>query len=126
MVRAYLKLAAAVLVLAVVAAVPQSAISQKQIQTAAGTGNSGIEAGTSDGISLDELKKWRLAAENAGDLADDVKKSVLSYLDRAIIFREREAQFRQEAEDIRQRVKAAPERIKAIEAELDRTLPPPN
>jgi potassium efflux system protein len=125
MVKSYLKLAASVLVFVAVAAAPQSAHSQKQTQTAAGTGNSGIEAGTSGGISLDELKKWRSAAENAGDLADDVKKSVLSYLDRSIIFREREAQFRQEAEDIRQRVKAAPERIKAIEAELDRSLPPP-
>jgi potassium efflux system protein len=122
--KPYLKLAVAILILLLVTAIPHQSLSQTKKQSAAGADNSEI-GGTAPGFGLDELKKWRAAAENAGDLADDVKKSVLSYLDRAIIFREREAQWKQETEDIRQRVKAAPERIKAIEAELDHPLPPP-
>jgi potassium efflux system protein len=121
----YLKLTVAILAFMVVTAVPEKSISQIQNQTAAGAGNLGMEAEAPGDISLDNLKKIRAAVENAGDLAEELKKGVLSYLDRAIFFRETEAQLRKQAEDIKQRVKAAPERIKAIEAELDRPLPPP-
>ncbi|UCD77407.1 MAG: mechanosensitive ion channel [Desulfobacterales bacterium] len=126
MMKPSLKLAAAVLAVIVITTVPEKSISQRENQGAAGAGNSGIGAEAPAGMRLDELKKWRSAAENAGDLAEDVKKSVLSYLDRAILFREREAQLRDETENVRQRAKAAPERIKAIEAELDRPLTPPD
>ena len=125
MVKSYLKMAIAILAFIVVAAAPQKSISQKQNQTSAGTGNSGIGTEAAGGRSLDDLKKIREAVANADDLAEDVKKGLLSFVDRAIIFREREAQLRKNADDIRQTVKAAPERIKAIEAELDRPLPPP-
>jgi potassium efflux system protein len=124
-VKPYLKITVAIFAFMVVTAVPEKSISQIQNQTSTGAGNSGMEAEAPGGISLDNLKKIRAAAENAGDLTEDLKKSVLSYLDRAIFFRETEAQLRKQAEDISQRVKAAPERIKAIEAELDRPLPPP-
>jgi potassium efflux system protein len=125
MIQPYLKRAAAILVFMIVAAAPSISISQTKTKSPAGADDTVIGAAASGGFSLNELKQWRAAAENAGDLAEDVKKSILSYLDRAIIFREREAQWKKETEDIRQRVKAAPERIKAIEAELDRPLPPP-
>ena len=124
-VKPYLKITVAILAFMVVTAVPEKSISQIQNQTSAGAGNLEMEAEAPGGFSLDNLKKIRAAVENAGDLTEDLKKGVLSYLDRAIIFREREAQLRKQAEDINQRVKAAPERIKAIEAELDRPLPAP-
>ena len=124
-VKPYLKIAVAILAFMVVTAVPEKSISQTQNQTSAEAGDLGMEAEAPGNISLDNLKKIRAAVENAGDLTEDIKKGVLSYLDRAIIFRETEAQLRKQAEDIKQRVKAAPERIKAIEAELDRPLPAP-
>jgi potassium efflux system protein len=108
-----------------VTGVPEKLLAQKQIQAPARPGDSGIGAEAPGSLSLDDLKKWRSAAENAEDLAEDVKKGVLSYLDRAILFREREAQLRKEAEDLRKRVKAAPERIRDIEDELDHPLLPP-
>jgi potassium efflux system protein len=123
MVKPYLKMAVAILTFIVVTVVPQKSISQNQ--TSAGPGKSGIGAEAPGGASLDDLKKIRAATENAADLAEDVKKGLLSYLDRAIIFREAEAQLRKETEDTKQRVKDAPARIKAIEAEMDRPQPPP-
>jgi len=123
-VKPYLKIIVAILAFMVVTAVPEKSISQIQNQTSAGSGYLEMEAEAPGDISLDNLKKIRGAIENAGDLTEDIKKNILSYLDRAIIFRETEAQLRKQAEDIKQRVKAAPERIKAIEAELDRPLPP--
>ena len=124
-VKPYLKIIVAILAFMVVTAVPEKSISQIQNQTSAGAGNLGMEAEAPGDISLDNLKKIRSAVENAGDLTEDLKKGVLSYLDRAIIFRETEARLRKQAEDINQRVKAAPERIKTIEAELNRPLPAP-
>jgi potassium efflux system protein len=124
-VKPFLRITVAILAFMVVTAVPEKSISQIQNQTAAGDGKFGMEAEAPGDISLDNLKKIRAAVENADDLTEDLKKGVLSYLDRAIFFRETEAQLRKQAEDIKQRVKAAPERIKAIEAELDRPLPPP-
>ena len=125
MIRPYLKLGLALLAVMAIAAAPHIALSQTPNQSGGAADGSAIGGAAPGAASLDELKKWRSAAENAGDLADDVKKGVLSYLDRALIFRERQAQWRKETEDIRQRVKTAPERIKAIEAELDRPPPPP-
>jgi potassium efflux system protein len=124
-VKPFLRITVAILAFMVVTAVPEKSISQIQNQTAAGDGKFGMEAEAPGDISLDNLKKIRAAVENADDLTEDLKKGVLSYLDRAIFFRETEAQLRKQAEEIKQRVKAAPERIKAIEAELDRPLPPP-
>jgi potassium efflux system protein len=124
-VKPFLRITVAILAFMVVTAVPEKSISQIQNQTAAGDGKFGMEAEAPGDISLDNLKKIREAVENADDLTEDLKKGVLSYLDRAIFFRETEAQLRKQAEEIKQRVKAAPERIKAIEAELDRPLPPP-
>ena len=121
----YLKLAAAILAFLFVTAAPNQSVAQTEQQNAAATGGSSIGAEATGALSFDELKKWRSAIENASDLAGDVKKSVLSYLDRAILFRERENQLREEISDIRQQVKAAPERIRAIEAELDKRQPPP-
>jgi len=123
--KSYLKLAAAILAFLIVTAAPPESIAQKEKQNAAGAGSPRTGAETSGGLSFDELRKWRSAVENASDLADDVKKSVLSYLERAVFFREREAQLRKDIEDIRQQVKAAPGRIRAIEAELDKPQPPP-
>jgi len=120
-----LKITVAILAFMVITAVPEKSISQIQNQASTGAGNSGMEAEAPGEISLDNLKKIRVVAENADDLTEDLKKGVLSYLDRAIIFRETEAQLRKQAEDINQRVKAAPERIKTIEAELNRPLPAP-
>jgi potassium efflux system protein len=124
-VKPYLRITVVILAFMVVTAVPEKSISQIQNQTAARDDKFGMEAEAPGDISLDNLKKIRAAVENAGDLTEDLKKGVLSYLDRAIFFRETEAQLRKQAEDIKQRVKAAPERIKAIEAELDRPLPHP-
>ena len=125
MVRAYQKLAAAVVVLLLVIAVPPESIAQTEMQNAGATGSSSIGPETAGALSFDELKKWRSAIENASDLSDDVKKSVLSYVDRAVLFREREAQLKKEIEDIRQQIKAAPGRIRALETELDKSRPPP-
>ena len=124
-VKPCLKITAAILAFMVITAAPEKSISQIQNQTSTGAGNSGMETEAPGEISLDNLKKIRVAAENADDLAEDLKKGILSYLDRAIIFRETEARLRKQAEDINQRVKAAPERIKTIEAELNRPLPAP-
>ena len=124
-VKPCLKITVAILAFMVITAVPEKSISQIQNQTSTGAGNSGMEAEAPGEISLDNLKKIRVAAENADDLTEDLKKGVLSYLDRAIFFRETEARLRKQAEDINQRVKAAPERIKTIEAELNRPLPAP-
>ena len=124
-VKPYLKIIVAILAFMVVTAVPEKSISQIQNQTAAGAGNLEMEAEAPGGFSLDYLKKIRKTVKNAGDLTEDIKKGILSYLDRAIIFRETEARLRKQAEDLTQRVNAAPERIRAIEAELDRPLPPP-
>jgi potassium efflux system protein len=98
--------------------------SQEQSQLPAGQKNSIAAVEASGIMRLDDLRKLRTAAENAGDLTEDAKKAVLSFLDRAIIFREKEAQLRQEIEDARQQVQAAPERIKSIEGELSQPLPP--
>ncbi|MBW2431548.1 MAG: hypothetical protein JRF56_21540, partial [Deltaproteobacteria bacterium] len=125
MVQSYLKMAAAIIAFIVVTAAPQKSISQKQNQAPAGMSNSGIAAEAPGGRSLENMKKIREAVANADDLAEDVKKGLLSFVDRAIIFREREAQLRKETEDLTQTLEAAPERIKAIEAELDRPLPLP-
>lgn len=126
MINTHLKTIVAIFaVIIIIIAVPGKAISQTPNQPPAGPVNSGIGAEAPGGVSLDDLKKLRAATENAGDLTEDVKKGVLSYLDRAIFFRETEAQLRKETEDINQRVKAAPERIKAIEAELDLPQLPP-
>jgi len=119
-----LKSAAALLAFIFAVAVPGTAVSQKQNEPPVERRNSNAVAEAPGAISIDELKKFRAAAENAGDLAENVKKAVLSFLDRAIIFREREAQLRQDIEDVKQQVKSAPERIKAIEAELDQPLSP--
>jgi len=119
------KLIVALLALFIILAVCGPSTAQKTDLSPDGSDNSQMGADTPVGMGLDDLKKIRAAAENAGDLSEDVKKNVLSYLDRAIIFREREAQLRKEIEDIRQRVKAAPARIDAIETELDGPPPPP-
>ena len=120
MIKPHLKSIVAILAIIVVMAAPDKSISQNQTQTAAGTENSAIEAEAPGGISLDDLKKFRAVIENAGDLSEDVKKSVLSFMDRAIAFRDRETKLRQDLADVKQQVKTAPERIKAIETELDR------
>ena len=125
MVKPYLKIIVAILAFMVVTAVPEKSISQIQNQTSAGAEYLEMEAEAPGGFSLDKLKKIRTTVKNASDLTEDIKKGILSYLDRAIIFRETEARLRKQAEDITQRVNAAPERIRAIEAELDRPLPPP-
>jgi potassium efflux system protein len=124
-VRPYLKIIVAIFAFVVITAVPEKSISQIQNQTSAGSGYLEMEAEVPGDISLENLKKIRVAIENADDLTEDIKKGILSYLDRAIIYRETEVQLRKQAEDIKQRVKAAPERIKAIEAELNRPLSAP-
>jgi hypothetical protein len=75
-------------------------------------------------FNLDDLKEIRTIVENAGDLSEKDKKIILSFVDRAIIFREVEAQLRKDTEEITEMVKTAPVRIKAIEAELDRPPAP--
>jgi potassium efflux system protein len=123
--KLHLKSASALLAFIFVIAVPGISVSQQQDGPPEERLNSNAPAEAPGVISVEELKKFRAAAENAGDLAENVKKGVLSFLDRAIIFREREAQLRQDIEDVKQQAKTAPERIKAIGAELDRPLPPP-
>ncbi|MGD8446316.1 MAG: hypothetical protein PVI94_22640, partial [Desulfobacterales bacterium] len=44
-------------------------------------------------FNLDDLKEIRTIVENAGDLSEKDKKIILSFVDRAIIFREVEAQL---------------------------------
>ena len=97
-VKPYLKITVAILVFMVVTAVPEKSISQIQKQTSAEASDLGMEAEAPGGFSLDNLKKIRAAVENAGDLTEDLKKGVLSYLDRAIIFRETEAKLRKQAD----------------------------
>ncbi len=127
MIKAHLKtmdIIFALIIIITVIGAPGESISQTPNQAPAGPGSSGIGAEAPAGLSLEDLKKLRTAAENAGDLTEDVKKGVLSYLDRAIIFREKEAQLRKETEDTKRKVAAAAERIQAIEAELDHPQPP--
>jgi potassium efflux system protein len=123
--KLYFKRVVAILVFISVAAVPGISISQKQNKPPVRQSNSSTGAEGPAGISLDDLKKYRTVVESAGDLAENVKKSVLSFLDRAIIFRERGVQLKKETEEIKQLIKTAPKRIKTIEAELDRPLSPP-
>jgi len=125
MIQPHLKTLRLIFTVIIIFFAPGESISQKQNQPPAGPVNSAIGAEAPGGVSLDDLKILRAATENAGDLTEDVKKVVLSYLDRAIFLRETEAQLRKETEDINQMVKAAPERIKAIEAKLDQPHPQP-
>jgi potassium efflux system protein len=74
--------------------------------------------------TLEKLKGKRAEAESSTTLSDAVKKSLLSFLDQAIRFREELDQIRKDAEDFAQKIKGAPDRIKEIEAELKRPTPP--
>ena len=100
-------------------------LSQEQVQLPDGKKNTTSDLQMSGSVRIDDLKNMRTAAENDGNLKEDVKKAVLSLLDRAIISREREAQWRQDIENLKQQVQSAPERIQAIENELDAPLAAP-
>jgi potassium efflux system protein len=73
--------------------------------------------------SLEKLKAKRAEVEASTTLSDTVKKSLLSFLDQAIRFREELDQIKKDAEDFAQKIKGAPDRIKEIEAELKRPTP---
>ncbi len=74
--------------------------------------------------SLERLKAKRAEVEASTTLSDTVKKSLLSFLDQAIRFREDLDQIKKDAQDFAQKIKGAPDRIKEIEAELKRPRPP--
>jgi len=124
MVKHTLKLEAAAAAFVFVLMVTGASLSQEKNQLPAGQNPSDAAGEVSDSFRLDDLKRFRAAAENAGDLSEDIKKNVLGFLDRAIFFREKELQDRQDIEDVRQQVRTAAERIRAIEGELDQPLPP--
>jgi potassium efflux system protein len=76
-------------------------------------------------ITLVALGKIRGEAESSTDLSETDKKTVLGLLDRAINLNQSESQLRKDIESIKQRVQETPARIKQIEAELNRSLEPP-
>ena len=117
-----LKLIAAALTFIFILTAAVTSPSQEQSQLPAETKDSNIFIEATGKIGIDELKRYRTAAENASDLTEEVKKAVRSSLDRAIIFREEEAQLRQEIEDVKLQIQAAPKRIQAIESELEEPL----
>ena len=101
-------------------------LSQEKNQLPAGQKKSDTLVDVSGGSTgIDDLKRYRSAAENAGDLTEDLKKAVVNLIDRAIIYREREARLQEEIGDVKQQVQTAPERIEAIENELNQPLQPP-
>jgi potassium efflux system protein len=120
-----LKLIAAALTFIFILTAAVISLSQEQSQLTSGKKDSNIFIEATGSIEIDDLKRYRTAAENAGDLTEEVKKAVRSFLDRAIIFREEEAQLRQEIEDVKRQVQAAPKRIEAIESELEEPLSVP-
>ena len=125
MIKLHLKSAVAILIILFIILIPRISLSQKKDQSpqkdqdAAKQLDSKNVADEPGSLNLDDLKKMRKIVENAGDLSENDKKSILSFVDRAIIFREAEAQLRKHTEEITEMLKTAPERIKAIEAELD-------
>ena len=104
--------------------IPQLGLSQQQLATPAKQGDINIETKTSAKLSLDELNSMRAEVENSGELAEDAKKAVLSLVDRAISFLEREKSIQTEIANNKAQIKTAPERIQEIEAELDRPEAP--
>jgi len=74
-------------------------------------------------MSLEDLKAKRAAVEGSQDLQEAVRKNVLSFLDRAIRYREEVLQISKRMEEIIERVKSVPQRTKKIEAELKLPLP---
>ena len=103
--------------------VPGQGLSQESDKPAADVSETIDQVKDVGESGLDDLKDQRSRVENAGDLSETVKKNVLHNLDKAIRFREQEAQLAGAANEISQMVKAAPQRIKEIEAELDHSLP---
>ena len=103
-----------------------SANSEEKMETAPLLNVSVAVSEAPGGLSLDEIKAMRAKAENAGDLAEDAKKSVLSFLDSAISFTDIENKLHQEITESKKQVQSAPERIKATETELDQSLPTPD
>jgi potassium efflux system protein len=73
--------------------------------------------------TLEKLKAKRAELEASTTLSDTLKKSLLSFLDQAIRFREDLDKIKKDAEDFAQKIKGAPDRIKEIEAELKRPTP---
>ena len=130
MIKLHLKSAVAILIILFIILIPGISLSQKNDQSpqkdqdAAKQLDSKTMADEPGSWNLDDLKEIRTIVENAGDLSENDKKSILSFVDRAIIFREVEAQLRKNTEEITEMFKTAPERIKAIEAELDRPPAP--
>lgn len=74
--------------------------------------------------SLDELKHINTTVQNAVGMTEDEKKGILYYTNRAIIFLEKENRLKAETQKFSQMIEAAPKNIQALEAELDRPLPP--
>jgi hypothetical protein len=130
MIKLHLKSAVAILILLFIILIPGISLSQKKDQTPQKDQDSAKQLDSKNvadepgSLNLDDLKKMRKIVENAGDLSENDKKSILSFVDRAIIFREVEAQLRKHTEEITEMLKTAPERIKAIEAELDHPRAP--
>ena len=79
MVQLDLKSKAAALAFIFVLEVTGLSLSQEQIQLPAGQKNSNAVVETSGRIPIDDLKRWRTTAENAGDLTENAKKAVLSF-----------------------------------------------
>lgn len=118
------KLTVVILILIIAVTIPGQSNPQSSGQTSTATGSKLTGEKTSAVNSLNELKQTRTVIQNADDLSEETKKSILSYLDSAILFREQEIELKNETEDINRMVKAAPKRIKAIETEFDQPLPP--
>ena len=126
MINPHQRIAAAILVFITFLAIPAKGISQVQTTASPNQNESVLETEQAGDLTMDDLKSLRSAVEDAADLSDNVKKTVLNYVDRAILFQERDARLRQDFAKVKQQVATAPTRIKAIETELERPLPPPD
>jgi potassium efflux system protein len=117
------KLSLLTVVVTILCLVPGAAFSQNQNQLPADLPDLIIEAGTSGVQFMDDLKAIRAAAENSPDLAEDVKKNVLSLVDQAILLHESKANLRKDLEALQRTVQSAPEQTKILEGELDQLQP---
>jgi len=110
----------------VLLAIPGISISQSSNQNSVDQRDSMGGTPAPGTINTEALGKIREEAENRTDLSESDKKNVLSSLDRAITLDQSESQLRKDIESLKQQVQKAPERIKEIEAELSRSLVPPD
>jgi len=120
-----LKLIVGTWILTVLLVIPGISISQTSNQMPVDQRDSMTGSAVSGTITMEALGKIREEAESSTDLSETDKKTVLGLLDRAISLNQSESQLRKDIESNKQQVQESPARIKQIEAELNRSLEPP-